>query len=748
MATTNASEQPSLKRNCRIALGLAGSLFFGILPSGQAVAGATFAQASKVFRLDGGNVTYAFGVTEAGVLQSIYWGPRLAASDTFEARAPRRVASIDPTGSVSSQEYPGWGGGMYTEPTLKLSYLDGTRDVVLHYVSGRVDAGGVTVELADTARPIRVSLHYTIDEQTGIVGRSATILNSGRQPVRIDQASSAAWSLPVGDDYHVHYLAGRWAAEWSLQDRPVTLGSTVLESRRGSTSNHANPWFAIDREGISTEESGPVWFGALAWSGSWRISIDRNPVGDVRVVGGINPFDFGYRLKQGERLDTPVFYAGYSDHGMGGASRLFHRFEIANILPNALAPKLRPVLYNSWEATEFAVNEPGQMALAEKAAKIGVERFVIDDGWFGARNNNHAGLGDWTVNPKKFPNGLKPLIDKVHRLGMEFGLWVEPEMVNPDSDLYRAHPDWVIAMKGRPRTEQRNQLVLNLAREDVRDHVLKTIDDLVSQNDIQFLKWDHNRNWSEPGWPDADRADQQRLYVDYVRNLYWIIGELRKRHPKLEIESCAGGGGRVDLGIMQLTDQVWPSDNTDPYDRLSMQDGFTHAYSPAVMMAWVTDSPSWANNRTTSLDYRFLSSMQGGLGIGANLNKWNDADFTTATKMVAAYKQVRQTVQQGDLYRLIRPTEASERSATFYVSRDKRQAILFLFLHSSAKQEVLPKIQTTGLDPEKRYRVRAIDAAPAPQDPVQSGAYWMAYGIELPMKGDFQATARIFEAVD
>lgn len=724
------------------------TLLSSVALGATAHAASRFDASTKVFRLDGGEVTYAFGVTEAGLLQTAYWGPRLSVDDRLEARTPARVASIDPSSSVSAQEYPSWGGGLYTEPTLKVALPNGVRDLMLRYVSGRAQDGGVTVELADANLPVQVTLHYSIDEETGIVGRSATIRNAGRTPVRIEQAASAAWSLPPGADYRLYSLTGRHAAEWSLESRPVVAGSTVLESRRGSTSNHANPWFAIDREGVSSEEAGPVWFGALAWSGSWRISVDRNPIGDLRIVGGFNPFDFAYRLKPGERLETPVFYAGYSGHGMGGASRLLHRFQVEEILPGAPTPRLRPVLYNSWEATEFAVDEAGQMALAEKAAKIGVERFVIDDGWFGARNNNRAGLGDWTVNPTKFPRGLGPLIDKVHGLGMEFGLWVEPEMVNPDSDLYRAHPDWVIAMEGRPRTEQRNQLVLNLARQDVRDHVLKTIDDLVSRNDIQFLKWDHNRNWSEPGWPGVDPADQQRLYVDYVRNLYWILGELRKRHPKLEIESCAGGGGRTDLGIMALTDQVWPSDNTDPYDRLSMQDGFSHAYSPAVMMAWVTDTPNWVNKRVTSLDYRFLSAMQGGLGVGSDLNHWKDADFTTASKMIAAYKQVRSTVQQGDLYRLIRPTPASTRSATFYVSRDQRQAVLFAFMHSSVRREVQPRIQVAGLDPKRRYRMRPIDAEPGSDDLIQSGAFWMAHGLDLPLVGDFQAAARVFEAID
>ena len=247
--------------------------------------------------------------------------------------------------------------------------------------------------------------------------------------------------------------------------------------------------------------------------------------------------------------------------------------------------------YDSWEATYFNVSEAGQIALAEKAAALGVERFTMDDGWFGARNDDHAGLGDWTVNPKKFPNGLKPLIDKVHSLGMDFGIWVEPEMVNPNSDLYRAHPDWVLNFTGRPRSEGRNQLVLNLARQDVRDYVFNFLDKLVNENDIAFFKWDYNRVWSEPGWPAVSPDEQKQVYVKYIENLYSILAELRAKHPKLEIEDCSSGGGRVDLGILRYTDQVWTSDNSDPFDRLTIQDGFTYAYTPGVMMQRVPDSP-------------------------------------------------------------------------------------------------------------------------------------------------------------
>ena len=402
------------------------------------------------------------------------------------------------------------------------------------------------------------------------------------------------------------------------------------------------------------------------------------------------------------------------------------------------------MIYNSWEATEFRVDEAGQMALAEKAAALGVDRFVMDDGWFGQRKDDHAGLGDWYVNQQKFPHGLKPLIDKVHSLGMDFGLWVEPEMVNPDSDLYRKHPDWVLNFPGRPRTEERNQLVLNLARPDVRDYVLGFLDKLVTENDIAFLKWDYNRNWSEPGWDQLPPTEQKRVYVEFIRNLYAILDELAKRHPKLEIESCSGGGSRVDLGIMRYTDEVWPSDNTDPFDRLSQQDGFTYAYTPQVMMAWVTDSPDLQGKRTFSLPYRMLSSMQGSLGIGANILKWNDEQMATAKRLIAAYHQVQRTIVQGDLYRLISPRNGSEFSATQTVNQDKSQSVVFAFLHSTQLARPFPRLKLKGLDPEATYALTAIEGKASAGSPQSaSGAYWMNHGFDMgdDFMGDFQGAA-------
>lgn len=705
--------------------------------------------ALKVFRIDTAKMTYAFGINKRDILESLYWGARLDIQDKLgPATVSPGRASFAPPGSTTPQEYAGWGGSIAISPDLKVHFADGNRDLVLHYVDYKIAGNTLDVTLRDIRLNVIVQLRYTVDPDTGIIGRSARIENHTKQVMTIDQAAAASWNLPAGTNYSLRYLTGAWAAEWHLRTRAVTPGTTVLESRIGSTSHQNNPWFAIERGGHWSETHGDVWFGALAWSGSWQININQDVLNQVRVTGGYNPFDFSYPLKPGQGLNTPVFYAGYTSGGIGQASRLMHHFELSKILPGAPHPKLRPVLYDSWEATAFNVTDAGQERLAERAAKLGVERFVVDDGWFGARDNDHAGLGDWVVNRKKFPDGLKPLIDKVHSLGMSFGLWVEPEMVNPDSNLYRKHPDWVLNFTGRPRSEGRHQLVLNLARRDVSEHVFKVLDRLLTDNDIQFLKWDYNRNWSEPGWPQVAPADEQKVYVTYVQNLYGILRKLRARHPNVEIESCSGGGGRVDLGIMGLTDEVWTSDNTDPSDRLSIQDGFTYAYAPGVMMSWVTDSPNWVNNRSSSLDFRFLSSMQGGLGIGANILKWSPKEEAKASYYVASYKKIRRTVQRGLLYRLLSPRNSSPHSATESVARDGHEAVLFAFLRQGHEGYPFPTLYLRGMNASARYRYHMIHGEVAEGTPsVASGAYWMNHGVNLEMRGDLQASGVVFERV-
>jgi alpha-galactosidase len=719
-----------------------------------------YSEARKVWLIATSHSAYAMGVDSQGQLRHLYWGgPLWRLDDVPQAVEQDEFSSFDPHQMYENEEYPGWGGPRYYEPALKMTRADGNRDLVLHYVSQQVNANQLDITLKDIRDDIEAVLHYRADRSTGILARWSTIHNGTGQPVTVESAQSAAWYLPPGDGFRLSYLSGRWAAETQLNREPIHEGMKVLESRLGESGHNLNPWFAIDRsdatenhgDGLDdpaslSEAKTQVWFGALAWSGNWRFSIEQTPYRQVRVTGGFNTFDFAYLLKPSESLDTPVFYGGFAANGFGEASRLLADLERSEIAPHGPDARLRPVLYNSWEATEFNVTEEGQKELAAKAATLGVELFVVDDGWFGARNNDRAGLGDWVVNPQKFPHGLENLIDHVNQLGMDFGLWVEPEMVNPDSNLYRAHPDWVMNFPGRPRSELRNQLVLNLARDDVRDHIFNVLDKLASEYKIRYFKWDMNRIFTEPGWPEVAAAEQKELWVKYVWNYYDILRRLREKHPSLEIESCSGGGGRVDLGVLRYVDEFWTSDNTEAFDRLRIQEGFSQAYAARFMSAWVTDVPNM-NHRSTPLEYRFLVAMQGALGIGANLNKWTPEDFGLATKMITLYKRIRATVQNGDLYRLLSP-RTNDVASVEYVAKDGRQAVLFAYRHSQQYSTPAPAIQLRGLDAHALYRLESVDGKLIDKQAELSGAYLMQNGANFKLENDYDSTVLVLTRVE
>ena len=704
-----------------------------------------FDSARKLWFLSTRGTSYVLGINEQNEVQHMYWGKRVAADGDF---APARMAEaygFETRDGRTAEEYPAWGGMRYAEPCLKVTFRDGNRDLVLKFDSQKISSDTLEITLKDISYGVFVTLSYRVFPVFDVIEKAVRVENRTKQPIILESAQSGVWHLPPGQHYRLSYLHGYWAGETRLTQELIDPGKKILESRRGNTSGQANPWFAIDAGGGADEQQGKVWFAALGWSGNWKLVIEDTPYDQVRVVGGFNDFDFSYPLKPGESLSTPPFYGGYTDLGFGEASRMMHRFEREAILPARSVDHVRPILYNSWEATYFNVDEAGQKALADKASRIGAELFVMDDGWFGQRNDDRAGLGDWYVNRQKFPSGLAPLIQYVKGKGMKFGLWVEPEMVNPNSDLYRKHPDWVINFPGRPRTEGRNQLVLNLAREDVKEYLLASLVKLLSENDIDFLKWDMNRHLSEPGWPEVAPADERKLWVNYVLNLYDIIDRLRAKYPNLEIESCSGGGGRVDLGILKRVEQAWTSDNTEAFDRLTIQDGFTHAYAPKVMMDWVTDVPNM-NGRSTPLKYRFLVAMMGSMGIGANLNRWSDQDFALASKMVTYYKAVRATVQEGDLYRLASPREG-ELTASQYVSRDGRQSVLFAFLRSQQFLRPAPTIYLRGLDQNSNYRLISIDNKLIEKANVLSGAYLMNHGLDFDLTGDFDSTSITLERV-
>jgi alpha-galactosidase len=692
-----------------------------------------FDAARRTFVLDAGGTSYAFGIDPDQHLQFVYWGRTLWRDADFAAPVVRDGGSFDPRPDLQPEEYPGWGGPRFVEPALKATFADGVRGVDLVYVSHAIEGDSLTVHTKDRATDLLVDLVYRV-HAAGLLEKRAIVTNRTKARVTLESAQAGVWSIPRrAGEYRLTHVTGRWGAENGLAREPVRQGIRLLESRRGNTSHHQNPWFAIDQQ--ATETTGEVWFGALAWSGSFRLAVEQTAFGYVRVTGGFNTFDFAYRLEPGESLETMPYYGGYTDAGFGAMSRMLHRFQRTVLMPQRGMGQPRPVLYNSWEATTFDVTEEGQKSLADKAAALGVELFVIDDGWFGARNTDKAGLGDWVVNTTKFPKGLKGTIDHVRSRGMKFGLWVEPEMVNPDSDLYRAHPDWVMHYPGRPRTEARNQLVLNMARDDVKEHIFQVLDTLVRENDIAFLKWDMNRHFSEPGWPERGADDlQKKIWVQYTRNVYEIIDRLRAGHPDLAIESCSGGGGRVDLGILQRVDQAWTSDNTDALSRVFIQYGHSLAYAPRTMVNWVTDVPNF-DGRSTPLEFRFAVAMMGTLGIGSNLNELSADDAAYAKRMIAFYKRIRATVQMGDVHRLLSPYDG-ELSATEYVAADGTQAVLIALLRSQMYGTVFPPVRLAGLDDRATYAVEDQDGK---SYGTFSGAFLQNRGLPLALTGDYDA---------
>jgi alpha-galactosidase len=676
----------------------------------------------RTWLLSGPASSYAVHLTEDDELLHLHWGPRITLADA-EALAVRPLPDYWPFESPldGREEYPVEGGPRFVRPALSVR-TEERRGTEWHFEAHDSEPGadgGLRLRFRDGG--LTITLHYRMRHD--VVERWVSLGNEG-PALELLRADAATWTLPERADWRLSQLHGRWAAESRPAASPLTYGEKVVGSRRGHTGHQHLPWVALDTD--ATEEHGEVYGCALGWSGSWRIAVAQLPDARVQITGGAGHDDSGLlRLEPGQSYTTPVFAGLWSDGGFGAASRAWHAYQRAYVIPDA--DRDRPVLFNSWEATEFDISEEQQSALARRAAAIGVELFVVDDGWFGRRTSDRAGLGDWTPNPDRFPKGLKPLADYVHSLGMQFGIWVEPEMVNPDSDLYREHPDWVQFQAGRKRTELRNQLVLNLAREDVQDYLWQQLDTLLSSAPIDYVKWDFNRAFTDAGWPGEPYP--QRLWTDHVHALYALLDRLRAAHPGVAFESCSGGGGRIDLGIMSRTDQVWTSDNTDPLDRLAIQHGFSQIHPARVMAAWVTDSPNTQlNGRVSSLRFRFVSSMAGVLGVGGDLTRWSEEELTEAGEWVALYKEIRPLVQHGDLYRLRPPTGGL--SAVQYVRGD--EAVVLAWLQAQSYGEPVPALRLKGLDPTASYECPETGE-------IYGGAVLLHHGLRTGLRGDLDA---------
>jgi alpha-galactosidase len=678
------------------------------------VAEAAFDAASRTFLLGTPHTSYAVRVVD-GSVRHVHWGAPIGISAA--ASIPLRPGGGD--GEVVGEEFPGEGGLRFGPPALVVGFGDGVRSVSWRYESHRSDGGHLAITLVDDHYPVALELHYRVHGDSDVIERWAVLLNRGDAPVTVDSLQSGVWTVPRRAGYRLSRVAGEWGAEFQLSRVPLAHGESTVTSRRGTHRHQTNPWLMVD-PGDATEEHGEVWTVALAYSGGFTMTASRSYGDHVSVLTGPDHDTAPPRiLGPGERLETPVTLGLYTGGGFGAASREWHSYARRHVLP--AAGEERPVLYNSWEGTWFDVDEAGQVETARIAADLGVELFVMDDGWFGSRLDDRAGLGDWWPNPDRFPSGLGPLIKEVHRLGMRFGLWVEPEMVNPDSDLYREHPDWVVHQPRRQRTEVRNQLTLNFGRSDVAEWAYGWLSRLLTDNAIDFLKWDMNRPFTEPGLPST---------AEHTRNLYEVIDRLRADFPHLRIESCASGGGRVDFGILRRTDQVWTSDNTDPVDRLAIQSGYSQVYPAAAMGAWASESPNPIVGRATPLRFRFHVAMAGALGVSGNLPEWSAAERDEARALIAEYKRIRHVIAHGDLYRLTPPD--AQTVVVQHVLGGESVVLAWRVRGRIARPE-LP-VRLRGLEPDATYETGERS---------YPGGLLLAHGLDLDLPGGDYASALV-----
>ncbi len=693
---------------------------------------------NNIFALEGKNTSYVFAIEENQYIRHLHWGKKVRSIEDFEIPPVERIDSQDAAIDVMSEEYPPFGGLRFKSTAIKATFADGTRDIVFTYLNHSIkDDNTLIIHLKDAYYGLYVNLYYKMFEDLDILQRWVEIENKDKGDVVLEHISSASFNLD-GTYFWSTQVSGHFAAEQQIFRERIHRGKKIFESRKGLTGNTHSPYFILDKN--ANEGNGEVYFGVLAYSGNFSITIEVTQFHNIRILMGINAFDFLYRLKPDQKFTTPSVYAGYTNGGFGQMSNVLHEFCRDFLMPKEKRKIIHPVLYNSWEATKFDISVTQQIALAKKAASVGVELFVVDDGWFGERNSDTAGLGDWVVNKKKFPNGLKELVDKVNALGMDFGIWVEPEAVNPDSDLYRAHPDWIYHFRHRTPTTTRNQCVLNITRRDIQEYIFEALDKLLTENNISYVKWDMNRPISEPGARNLQLSDQRSTWYRHTIAVYKIVDLLRKKHPNITFEACASGGSRIDYGSLQHFDQVWLSDNTDAHDRLLIQEGYSYIYPIKAMRAWVTDIPNKITKKSTPLEFRFNSAMLGILGLGGNLTKYSKEELDFTKKKVTEYKKIRHIIQDGHVYRL-KSLTFSYIHAIQYVYQ-QNESVLFVFLPRQPYIEKHYLVKLKGLDPNTLYEVKTNGATFK-----KHGDYLMNTGIEFHLMGDYQSEVVYIKAV-
>lgn len=732
----------------------------------------------REFHLHNGRISYIVGVHDNGALGQLYFGPALSAGRSYRHLVPVPWHGFNNRlGAPVALEYPTSGSGDYRVPAIVVGQPDGSTVLELAYVGHRItpgkpaitglpatyveadeEADTLEIDVADGPSGAVVTLLYTIFRDVPIVARSVRIRNAGPEALQLRCAMSLVLDLPDARWQLVH-LGGTWARERHVRIRPLELGRQSISSSRGASSHEHNPFVALRRSSTS-EEHGEAIGAALVYSGNFLAEVEVEPFGTTRIRIGIDPETFGWRLEPGAEFVTPEAVIVYSDAGMGALSDALHRLFRERLARGSWRDRPRPVLVNSWEGTYFDFDAGRLLEMASVARDLGIELFVLDDGWFGERDDDTTSLGDWFVDRRKLPHGLDGLARSIEALGLRFGLWIEPEMVSRRSRLYEAHPDWVIGVPGRPQTEGRQQHVLDLGRSEVVDHLFGVLSDVLGSAPISYVKWDMNRSMTEPFSLALPPGRQGEFFHRYILGVYELYRRVTGAFPEVLFESCAGGGGRFDAGLLAYAPQAWTSDDTDAIERLRIQWGSSLAYPISSMGAHVSAVPNHQVGRITPLATRAAVAFFGVLGYELDTTALTGDERSEVAEQIAFYVAHRDVFQRGRFVRLRSPFEDDgNATAWLSVSDDRRRAVAGFYQVLNRPAPGPDRLRLRALDPALRYRVSvwpAVDDGIARANAlVRGGDELMSAGLildsdreEAAARGDFWARLFVFDAID
>ena len=729
---------------------------------------------NRLFHLQTKHTSYVFHVIEDGSLGQLYYGPKIPFKDDYanlntreehDCTNTRTDEDVEFQAELLKQEYAGLGKGDYRYPAFQITYPNGSRTSEFQYrdyelKDGKArltglpstfaddsnDSQTLTVKLADG--DLELQLHYTVFADEDVIVRSTTFVNHGKT-VFLNRALSAQLDLPDAN-YDFIQFAGSWSRERHLHRSHLRPGTQSISSLRTASSHQENPFFMLARPHTDNNQ-GAVFGFNFVYSGNFLDSVEVDQFDTTRVLIGINPDEFGWKLNSGDSFQTPEVIFSYTDNGFNALSQQLGAFYAQHLINPHFAHQERPILINNWEATFMDFTEDKLMPIVERAKELGIEMFVLDDGWFGHRDDDRSSLGDWFVDEKKFNHGIAGFAKRVHDLDMKFGLWFEPEMISIDSKLYQTHPEWMIKTPGRGQTPGRHQFVLDMSRKEVVDYLFGLMSHIIQDAKLDYIKWDMNRNITEMYGADLPADQQLEFSHCYILGVYDLYDRLTKAFPDVLFESCASGGGRFDLGMMYYAPQAWCSDDTDAVERIKIQDGTSYGYTPSMWGAHVSAVPNDQVGRLTSIDMRAKVAYFGAFGYELDVTELSDEEQATIKQQVAFYKQYRKLFQFGTFYRLETPDTSDNVYGWETVSPDKQTAIGMRYQILNGANPAYIRYYFKGLDPERRYTVN--DGSE-----VFSGAELMNAGYFVPrvmnrlqspkVPSDFHADMFIVKAVD